>query len=86
MSETAHILQYADDCLNFCSDEKSEAALEVLQDKIYNLKEYVCLNKLKLNANKAEFITFSLKKDKRLNDLETVIVGSTIVKSDHSKY
>ena len=36
---------------------------------------------------KTEFITFSLKNDKCLNDLETGIVGSTIVKkSDHCKY
>ena len=87
MSETAHILQYADDCLSFCSDKKSETALEVLQDNLFKLEEYFCLNKLNLNANKTEFITFSLKNDKRLNDLETVIVGSTIVKkSDHCKY
>ena len=87
MRETAHILQYADDCLIFCSDKKSETALEVLQDNFYKLEEYFCLNKLNSNANKTEFITFTLKNDKRLNYLETVIVGSTIVKkSDHCKY
>ena len=87
MRKTAHILQYADDCLIFCSDKKSETALEVLQDNFYKLEEYFCLNKLNSNANKTEFITFSLKNDKRLNNLETVIVGSTIVKkSDDCKY
>ena len=48
MSETAHILQYADDCSVFCSDKKSETALEVLQDNLYKLEEYFCLNKLNL--------------------------------------
>ena len=40
----AHILQYAEDCLVFCSDKKSEIALEILQDNIYKLEEYFCLN------------------------------------------
>ena len=35
--KTAHILQYADDGLIFCSDKKSEIALEVLQDNIYKI-------------------------------------------------
>ena len=40
-----------------------------------------------MNANKTDFITFFVKNDKRLNDMKTVIVGSTIVKkSDHCKY
>ena len=51
------------------------------------LEEYFCLNKLSLNGKKSEFITLSLKNDKRINDLETDIVGSTIVKkSEHCKY
>ena len=49
MRETAYILQYADDCLIFF--KKSETALEVLQDNLYKLEEYFCLNKLSLNAN-----------------------------------
>ena len=66
--------------------KKSETTLEVLKDNLYKL-EYFCLNKLNLNANKTEFITVSLKNDERLNDLETVIVGSTVVKeSDPCKY
>ena len=52
MSKTAHILQYADDCLIFCSDRKSETAHEVLQDNLYKLEEYFCLNKLNLNGEK----------------------------------
>ena len=74
------MLQYADECLCFCSDKKSEIALEVIQDNLYKLEENSCLIKLNLNANKTETITLSFKKDKRLNDLETVTVGSTIVK------
>ena len=66
MSETAHILQFAVDCLIFCSDKNSETALEVLQDNLYELEEYFCLNELNLNANKTEFITF-LENDERLN-------------------
>ena len=80
VSEAAHILQYADDCLIFCSNKKFETSLEVLQDNLFKLEEYVCLNKLNLKENKTEFITSSLKNDKRLNGLETVILGSTIVK------
>ena len=73
--------------LVFCSDKKSEIALEILQDNIYKLEEYFCLNKVNLNGSKTEFITFSLKNDKRLNDSETVTVGSTLVKiSDQCKY
>ena len=86
MSETAHILPYADDCFNFCSDKESEIAIEVLQDNFYKLEEYFCLQKLNLNASKTEFITFSLQIDKRLNDLDTITVGYTIVKSDHCEY
>ena len=73
MSETAHILQYADDCLLFWSDKKSQTALEVSQDNLCKLEGYYCLNKLNLISNKIEFITFSLKNDKRLNDLETIL-------------
>ena len=87
ISRPAHILQYADDCLVFSSDKKTETALEILQDNIYKLEEYLCLNRLNLNGSKTEFITFSLKNDKRLNDSKTVTVGSTLVKkSDHCKY
>ena len=87
ISRPAHLIQYADDCLVFCSDKKSEIALEILQDNVYKLEGYFCLNKLNLNRSKTEFITFSLKNDKRLNDSETVTVGSTLVKkSDHCKY
>ena len=66
MSETAHILQYADNCFNFCSGEESEIANEVLQDNLFKLEEYFCLQKLNLNESKTEFITFSLKNAKRL--------------------
>ena len=55
MSETAHILLYADGCLIFCSDKKSETALEVLKDYSYRLEGYFCLNKLNLNASKTEY-------------------------------
>ena len=34
ISKTAQILQYADDCLTLCCGEKSQNALEVLQDNI----------------------------------------------------
>ena len=44
ISIPAHILQNADDCLVFCSDRKSEIAPEILQDNIYKLEEYFCLN------------------------------------------
>ena len=87
METLLYILQFAVDCLIFCSDKNSETALEVLQDTLYELEEYFCLNKLSLKANKTEFNTFSLKNNKHFYDLETVIVGSTIVKmSDHCKY
>ena len=75
------------DCLVFCSGKKSEVGLKVLQNKIHKLEEGFCLNKLKLNASKTEFNTFSLKNGKRLSDLETVTVGSTVVKKlDHCKF
>ena len=75
------------DCLVFCSGKKSDVGFEVLQNNINKLEEGFCLNELKLNASKTEFVSFFLKNDKRLNDLKTVTVGSTIVKnSDHCKY
>ena len=70
----------------YCNVNKSIRLLKVYKT-IYMLEEYFCLNKLNLNANETDFITLSLKNDKRRNDLETVVVGSTIVKkSDHCKY
>ena len=87
ISKPAQNLQYADDCLVFCSDRKSATALEVLQDNLYKLEEYFRRNILNLNKSETEFITFSLKNDKRLNDIETVTAGSTSVKkSEHCKY
>ena len=62
-SKPAQNLQYADDCLVFCSDRKSETAVEVLQDNIYKLEEYFCRNKLNLNKSETELITFSLKNE-----------------------
>ena len=71
----------------FRSDKKSKTSLEVLQDNLQELEEYFWFNKLDLNANRTEFITFSLENDKRLNDVETATLDSTIVrKSDHCKY
>ena len=40
-----------------------------------------------MNGSQTEFITYFHKNSKQPNDLETVTVGSTIVrKSDHGKY
>ena len=41
---------------------------------------------VKLECQKAEFVAFSRKIDNRLNDSETVVVGTAIVKKSKCKY
>ena len=40
ISENAHIIHYADDCLLYCSDSESEIALNRLQENIVKLQNY----------------------------------------------
>ena len=48
-SETAHILQYANDCILPSKKTKSEIDLAVLQDNMYKLENNFRLNKCSLN-------------------------------------
>ena len=58
ISEDAHIIQYADDCLVYCSDSESEIAPNRSQENIVKLDNYFTCNRLNLNDSKTEFITF----------------------------
>ena len=87
ISGNAHTIQYVDDCLLFCSDSESEIALDRLQENIIRLENYLSFNWLNLNDSKTELITFSRKNDKRLENSEAVVVGSSrIEKSNQCKY
>ena len=82
ITDDARIIQYADDCLLYCSHQDSEIALQHLQANIVKLENYFSVHRLNLNGSKTEFITFSRKNDKRQNDSETVVVGSTVIKKE----
>ena len=43
ISENAHIIQYADDCLLYCSDSESEIALNRSQENLVKLENYFLL-------------------------------------------
>ena len=66
ISENAHVNQYADGCLLYCSDSESEIPLNRLQESIIKLEIYFSFNRLNLNNSKTEFITFPRENDKRL--------------------
>ena len=84
--KNAHI-QYVDDCLLYCTDSESEIVLNRLQENLVKLENYFSFNRLNLNDSKTECITFSRKTDKRLQNSETVVVGSSgIEKSNQCKY
>ena len=53
---------------------------------IVKLENYFSLNRLNLSGSKTEFITFSCKSDKRLQDSETVVGSFKIEKSNQCKY
>ena len=74
------IIQYADDCLLFCSHQNPDIALQCLQTNLLKLESYFKSHQLNLNASKTEFITFSRKNDKRQLDSETIVVCCTVVK------
>ena len=80
ITEDARIIQYADDCLLFCSHQDPDIALQCLQTNILKLESYFKSQRLNLNGSKTEFITFSRKNDKRQLDFETVVVCSSVVK------
>ena len=73
ITEDARIIQYADDCLLFCSHQDPHIALQCLQINILKLECYFKSHRLNLNGSKTEFITFSRKTDKRQLDSETVV-------------
>ena len=77
ISENAHVNQYADGCLLYCSDSESEIPLNRLQESITKLEKYFFFDRLNLNNSKTEFIIFPRKNDKRLQNSETVVVGSS---------
>ena len=80
ITEDARIIQYADDCLLFCSHQDPGIALQCLQTNILKLESYFKSHRPNLNGSKTEFITFSRKHDKRQLDSETVVVCSSVVK------
>ena len=65
ITEDARIIQYADDCLLFCSHQDPDIALQCLQTNILKLESYFKSHRLNLNGSKTEFITFSRKKKTR---------------------
>ena len=71
------MIQYADDFLVYCSDIESETALNRSQDVIVKLEHFFFFNRLNLNDSKTEIIAVSRKTDKRLQNSETVVVGSS---------
>ena len=86
MSENSHRKQFFDDCFLSCSDSESEIALNCVHGKIVQLKNYFSFNQLNLKGSKIEFINFSRKNDKCLQNSVSVVVGSTrIEKSNHCK-
>ena len=80
ITEDARIIQYADDCLLFCSHQDPDIALQCLQTNILKLESSFRSHQLNLNGSKTGFITFSRQKDKRQLDSETVVVCSSVVK------
>ena len=80
ITEDARIIQYADDCLLFCSHQDPDIALQCLQTIFLKLERYFKSHRLNLNDSKTEFLTFSRKSDKRQVDSETVVVCSSVVK------
>ena len=82
ITEDAQIIQYADDCLIFCSQQGPDIALQCLQTNILKVESYFKSHRLNLNGSETEFITFSRKSDKRQLDSKTVVVCSSIVKKN----
>ena len=83
ITEDARIIQYANDCLLFCSHQDPDIALQSLQTNILKLESYFKSHRLNLKGSKTEFITFSRKNDKRQLDSETVVVCSSVVKKKY---
>ena len=79
ITEDARIIQYADDCLLFCSHQDPDIALQGLKTNILKLESFFKSHQLNMNGSKTEFITFSRKNDKRQLDSETVVVCSSVV-------
>ena len=57
ITEDARIIQYADDCLLFCSHQDPDIALQCLQTIFLKLESYFKSHRLNLNGSKTEFIT-----------------------------
>ena len=86
-NENAHIIQSADGCLLYGSDSELEIALNRLQENGVKLQKYFAFNRLNLNDSQTEIDTFSRKNEKRLQNSETVVVGSSrLEKSNQCKY
>ena len=61
ISENAHIIQYADDCLLYCSDSGSAIALNRLQEHMVQLEKFLAFNRLNLNDSKQNSQLFFVK-------------------------
>ena len=87
ITERAQLKHFGDDCRPFSSDCESEIAPNCLQKNIVKLKNYLFFNRWNLEDNKLEFITFSRKNGNRLQNSETVVVGSSMIeKPNQCKY
>ena len=59
LSLVPNIIWYADDTVLWCAEKNWNETQKIMQEYLNKVNYRLCINKLSLNANKTEFLTFS---------------------------
>ena len=82
-----NLIQYADDCLIFSSNQNSRIAKSNLIDSLEKISQFFNIHELNLNANKTEYIKFEASTKVSKENKESISVnGIQIVEKDECKY
>ena len=76
------ILGYADDhAFTQAFTQKDTLVKQIVEEKVNRIKNWMCMNHLKMNDTKTEFITFGTTHLLNKKNLDSITIGDTTVKS-----
>lgn len=82
-SRSFKYILYADDSTLFTSHRNLHALLDIVNDNLINVNNWVCANKLTLNIEKTKYVLFSRNKNIPHN-LQKIKLGDSIINEEES--
>ena len=81
-----NVLSYADDTAVLCTEKDWATTQTAMQDYLEKINYWLNINKLSINANKTEYLTFSIYKNKQPTNFNLYIGGNELNKVKSYKY